>query len=443
MACCWQRGQGWCKTESIVHTDAEGKEYCLFHAPVGAKGKDKNTLSKKLTSLLFNVTTKKCDLSGIIIEDNLELENMKLPSINFFRAKFYGKINFFKTTFEASTTFEGAEFFEYISFFHASFKGEMNFTNATFHDRVIFNDASFYNLANYFETTFSKNASFIKTVFHKSADFTWAQFYGNADFLRASFKSYSDFYNSAFFKQCIFTEAEFADLVFFYNKLDEGNIFNDRTFFDKLRLKGNIIFDHVNLNKMTLLDTDLKKIDFITCNWVTEKKQKVLFDEKLLLVRDSKETQQAYLDRIERVESLYRQLKQKCKDEHDEREASNWHYREKEMKRKQGRLFGYNPFSLLVWYWLSSGYAERPIRAAIFLIGLFVVFALSLNLLTEFPDFDFKNQLLIISQYVTFEKEPLFKPELFWGHMHKLAAKIFIPLQAALMALAIRNRYRR
>lgn len=447
MACCWKKGQGWCKSENTIHTDDEGKEYCIFHAPVGVKEKDNKLLQMKFKSILDNPGAgDKCDISGIIIEDDLDFSNKTLPGINLFRAKFHGKVTFFKTTFESSTSFEGAEFYEYTTFYLATFKGKMNFTNANFYDRVTFDEASFHDFANLFEAIFSKNTSFTKTVFRKNVDFSLVKFHRDANFLYASFKGYSDFYNTIFSKQCIFTGAEFNDLGSFYNNLDGGFMFNNITLFDKLRLQGKIIFENINLTEISLLDTEVGKIEFINSQWPNTNemllfKRIASYDEIKL-----KQIINYFKDRdtIHKIETLYRNLKQKAKEGHYEHLASIWHYNEKEMQRLKGGFASrLSPHRLLIWYWLSSGYAERPIRAAIFLIALFVTFALSLNLLTEFPNFDFKNQLLIIAQYVAFEKEPLFKPELFGGHVHKIAARILIPLQATFLALAIRNRFRR
>lgn len=38
MPCCYKDGKGWCKDLETVYTDAEGKEYCVLHAPQGKKG---------------------------------------------------------------------------------------------------------------------------------------------------------------------------------------------------------------------------------------------------------------------------------------------------------------------------------------------------------------------------------------------------------------------
>ena len=144
-------------------------------------------------------------------------------------------------------------------------------------------------------------------------------------------------------------------------------------------------------------------------------------------------------------------LKQKYKEEHNEPEVSNWHYGEKEMFRK-GSLIG-RYLSLSNLYWFSSGYGERPLRAGIMLVWLIIAISILFGLtgikpvdgsniieikqLTDIWDIDY---LVATLQYATFETRPDFIPvNLFL----KIVAKLLIPLQTALFALAVRNRFRR
>ena len=220
---------------------------------------------------------------------------------------------------------------------------------------------------------------------------------------------------------------------------------------------------------VSFLDTDIRKMDFINCHWPTDKKwykrltgisgRRVLYDENTLSNRKYGEP-----EKIKKVELLYRRLKQKYKEEHDEQEVSNWHFGEKEMFRKGNWWRRYVPFgSITNIYWLSSGYGERPFRSIISLVflicGLSILQALtglvpssvepvhgieSINGICDIKDIE-KLEALIINtlQFVTFQREPMFRPNTLNGEFIKLLSRILIPLQAALFALAIRNRFRR
>ena len=75
--------------------------------------------------------------------------------------------------------------------------------------------------------------------------------------------------------------------------------------------------------------------------------------------------------------------------------------------------------------------------------GLFFFFALLLAMTKDGIGHGLGELLLSTLQFATFEKTPDIDPNYTWGKVVKLGAKLFIPLQAALMALAIRNRFRR
>src|SRR5208337_5174387 len=82
-----------------------------------------------------------------------------------------------------------------------------------------------------------------------------------------------------------------------------------------------------------------------------------------------------YEQNINKVENLYRQLKQKYKDEHNEPEVSKWHYREKAMFRRRNHWRRFLP-SIATLYCLCSGYGERPIRAGLALAALLLMISL-------------------------------------------------------------------
>ena len=71
-------------------------------------------------------------------------------------------------------------------------------------------------------------------------------------------------------------------------------------------------------------------MDFRNCEFPKKRGYDVLYDEIKLF--DKKKTGD-FKDELKKVETLYRQLKQKYKADHDEANASHWHYQEKEMQR--------------------------------------------------------------------------------------------------------------
>ncbi|HCL81135.1 MAG TPA: hypothetical protein DHW81_02555 [Nitrospiraceae bacterium] len=134
------------------------------------------------------------------------------------------------------------------------------------------------------------------------------------------------------------------------------------------------------------------------------------------------------------------------------------------MFRKGSRRIRFNPASLSNLYWLSSGYGERPVRAGnvllLLILTLSVLFgsaglepnpslngnpAYEINKIKSLSDMLSHLWGIILNtlQYATFEKVPDYVPKTIYGATLKFVVKILIPLQAALFALAIRNRFRR
>lgn len=254
--------------------------------------------------------------------------------------------------------------------------------------------------------------------------------------------------------------------------------------FKHLRIKEKILFEGSGLKKASFVDTDLRKIDFINCTWPKRFGRNLLYDEISLFAADRqpnprfkgrpseilkqewdgfKKDISCNKEATKKVEILYRMLKQKYKEEHNEYEVSDWHYGEKEMFRKGSYFRRFFPLSLSNLYWFSSGYGERPVRAGIVLIFLIIGVSILMTMSGLMPStgdsvysidrikgFDdildlskLKALILNTLQYATLQKEAIFKPESLSGAYLKLFAQILIPVQTALFALAIKNRFKR
>ena len=496
---------------------------------------------------------------------------------SFWEASFYGPADFNGVTFTKKVNFSDRGFNGETDFYAATFKGETDFTNCrfskkanfssgifhstalflktTFQDTAIFKDAVFKGTANFSNSEFQKNANFFQVTFNKlaffshaickdNADFTSSRFDGRSNFESALFNS-STFYADVVFGGAVsFSKAHFEGIAAFENaifqeKTDFSNVifkkmanfesatFNGPTFFfggtfkehatlKGLNIKSRLRFEKANLKFTSFLDTDVRMMDFVNCEWNKRYGRDFLYDElvhfydasqmklksmesvvlkegfevyiepiwvtfridKLIQRFDSswsdiwKHEWQGFLkdifafrrsEHINKVEMLYRYLKQKYKEEHNEQLTSNWHYGEKEMYRKSSLLRRYVPITFSNLYWATSGYGERPVRAGIILLLLIVAFSFFLALggllpligssvynlvaINDISDILKRDKLglLILNtlQYVTFQKEPFFEPASLIGGWLKLIAQILIPVQAAFFVFALRNRYRR
>jgi uncharacterized protein YjbI with pentapeptide repeats len=445
MTCCMSKKYNWCRDLQIAYSDNDGNDYCVFHAPKGTKGNISLQSFNELVFAYINESLRSgvaCDLSGTIFEGDISFtqysDGFHLPQIKFSSAIFNGKVNFLKVIFEGNAIFNRVHFCGFTYFTAAKFTGDTWFTSATFDNDLEFSKAEFIGKAYFNDSKFNGSTTFHSTIFNDEAEFSKVTFGGKTDFTFAEFREKADFSSSEFLEKGYFSDIQ---------------CFNGIRF-TKVSVKDEIKFDIVNLERISFLDTNIRNINFIDCRWPKKYGRNILFDE----------IESSSYDRT-KIATLYRQLKQKNKEEHNEPEVSNWHYGEKEMFRKSSSLRMLNPLSFSNLYWLTSGYGERPVRAGLFLI-IFILATSVLSALTglmpsnqvhylgidsikglaDIMDFR-KFTVLILNtfQYITFQKEPFFYPDStsILGAYIKLSAQILIPIQTALFIFALRNKFRR
>jgi uncharacterized protein YjbI with pentapeptide repeats len=417
-SCMKEKEYGWCKGERTSLAENRGF-YCIFHLPKGSPGKGGPSFTERVFAKIKDAKDRgeTCNLSGTVFNDmsfSMFNKDNALPEINFSHAVFSGEVDFRQVVFDGPVNFEWA--------------------------------------------TFEKDAYFNSTLFEKKADFSCTVFKAGAYFLYGQFTEKADFSEIAFEGEAIFVRKTFL------NGAD----------FTATDTRGRIVFDRVDLTRISLLDCDLRKVDFINCTFAKlGRNTRVLYDE--LVVRNkvsidkeeegeepggSESVLEKERDKIERVEILYRRLKQKYLDERDYGQASEWHFREKEMWKKRTGIREFVSFTLLRLYNISSGYGENPGRAFLFLIlmicattwflsicGMSTMGVQSNESQIKWPNYMdlYKFGQLLVSgfQYLTFQKDISLKPINVGGEFVKLLSQILIPLQAGLFGLAVRNRFRR
>lgn len=441
----------WCKNvhSNLLHEyGEEGREYCIFHAPKGQKKVRPDFFNSEIYRLITSAirNNRACELLGTIFEGDISFEkyhqNNPLPVIDFSNAEFHGNVSF-----------NGVMFDKLVSFNHTIFWGDVDFTVATFNEKALFNFTKFNEAE-----TYSHAMSMITKEHGKKTEKNDSKRKGMADFRGVEFDGRPSFLKAIFGGDATFYGAIFKD----------GAIFNDTNFikgsmFSNITLEKNIRFEHTNLTKVSFIDTDLRMVDFFDCIFPKKNANDVLYDEKVL--DENGKLSEALGAKINSVEILYRQLKQKYKEEHNQQEASKWHYREKEMQRRRTSRSECLPFLLLNLYYYSSGYGEDPKKALKFLIFLFIAVSLILGILGLCPvdsdnpsygikciriwwpfDMDFRKVGAIFIntlKYSLFQRDYYLKPSTQLGEFVRFLGQIFIPIQTALFVLALRNRFRR
>jgi uncharacterized protein YjbI with pentapeptide repeats len=467
--CCKAKKYGWCKDLRSLWASVDYKEYCVFHAPEADKGQTPENFNKlvheKIQEAIDN--NAECDLSGTIFPWHIDFSHFNkdnpFPQVYFNNVVFQKGANFDKATFSGDVSFDGSTFSWDARFFNTDFKKNASFTRATFTGRASFTEANFSETAFFYETTFRKTAHFYNTTFREVAHFYSTSFRENAIFIKANFKKvgYAHFSDAIFSKEANFINATFSGDVKFTKGIFNGDVYFRTTKFENslylgwCSIKTSMYFEGVDLSNVSFLDSNPLRMHFTNCTWPQRFGRNALSDE--VKPKDGKLP-------FDKVEYLYRRLKQKYKEEHNETEASNWHYGEKEMFRKKKWWRRYNPVSFSNLYWFSSGYGERPIRAGLVILLLFVAVTILMSLFGLDPKngmslygvepikgfssvFEPKKFWLLINntiQHALFVRDTYFIPQSLAGSIIlTLSTKLIMPIQTALFVLALRNKFRR
>ena len=357
-----------------LYADADEKPpLCILHSR--NPDKDKQLFS---TSLAEHRVEKPYNLRGICFP---EVANFSMATVfkrpDFSETTFYKEADFSGATFDKGADFSWAAFSKRADFSEATFDKGAKFIKTTFSEEAVFIEARFSKKkADFSAATFSKAAVFVWATFSKEADFFPATFSKEADFFAAMFSEEADFSSATFLGRTTFIgrhlKGEKADLIFsgIKNEVDFRNINLDP-------LQG-LIFRDADLRKCLFEQTDLRKAEFTGVSWPKPGNRFQVYDE----IRPLNENETRKWHHIER---FYRELKQNYEDRRDYERAGDFHYGEKEIRRKNPDT----PFllkRLLTLYWTVSGYGERYIRPLLWAFGLLVTSTFGYLILGIAPD---------------------------------------------------------
>jgi len=483
--CCKCKKHDWEATYPITFTDAEGKGYCEFHAPKEGKRLGKDEFNNLIFSTIENACSHgmlcaevpHCDLSGTVfpwpIDFSKHVNHPAFPGIELFEAEFNERC-----------TFAGVNFLGKASFEWTVFKRMADFTN------VCFNAG-----ADFFCTEFSRQALFINCLFVCHANFLSAEFFMFANFSKARFICTTSFETAIFHHHCSFEGTEFMLRVSFKQVKIEKPCTLEKTIFRNEADMQGIACLHTESNE----DIDPVKCKFILSRLDSQSLSCMIFDLdelQCLEIRNCKWPDRLGFDKyyagglhhLTECENLYRSLKCSSVSALDQPLVSRWHFREKLMQLK-GLLLPENCnalieavedtdlcnrtrarawwelFRALPWrlrrslpflYWTSSGFGERATRGAVCLIVLVLlppIFLTPLKLIETgwslTPDSQrIAEVLLEWVRCMPFAKldAPAPTPPTILSALRTMLSygfQLVISLQAALFALAVRNRFRR
>jgi uncharacterized protein YjbI with pentapeptide repeats len=399
----------------------------------------------------------KASFSRTVFSNNDEDES----AATFFSATFESTVDFSSAKFKTKIDFSSTKFLvgyassgdspptpSISSFSWATFYDETNFAGATFgnpeqrenFDSLLFSEATFEKLANFRGADFILSTHFSNVVFKKTADFRETRIKSFLSFEGASFEGF----------------AKFSGKDNRHNSWPKGSLHFTSVDIEK---SEKISFQGVELKPDSFINTDVRKFDFTDIKW---KPKNFAFDWSrvkgiLFWKEEAKKGRSGY----ERLEVVYRRLAANAEENARYREASDFRYTAFDIQRIT-RWYGRLPVTLLWWYKWTSRYGENWMWATIILAGILTAAAYlytkvdfyvcpldrpvaqssSAGLCTvrTLDRYEAGRQSLATATFQNVEHR---RPVTGAGETVVLLEKIFAPLQAALIALAIRRKFMR
>jgi pentapeptide repeat protein len=418
--------------------------YCVMHFPGTEKSDEFNfAFAAKLEDGDYDFRgvwfPDELKLSEHSFEKNAVFESATFKALaNFSRANFGLRADFTKAVFEEQAQFNSANYTARANFDDVAFKGNANFDRATFRARVGFNSARF-----------EKRASFKSATFHDRTNFGRASFRGGVNFRLSNFKNYVRFEGAK--AKDVFLDGSWLDLREI--KIDAPEL---------------VSFHTLRLRPYWFVEANPSKFDFIRVDWGDTTVGKEI--QGLRKFRSIRE-------RNHLLAIAFWYLAVNAEENHRYEEASNFRYMAMNARRESwregvtclARLFlslkrnrkirekrlaefklfcrsFWKDLSPLLWlYWAVSGYGEKVLRALVVLVGILVLFA-GLYAVTARDETTSRSRLwraFSDSARVMTLQKPDPPPPTTAVQVLVTIETILGPVQAALLALAIRRRFMR
>jgi uncharacterized protein YjbI with pentapeptide repeats len=417
-----------------------------------------------------------------------ELENANDDKAWDFRGFEFPRLDLPRKVFPRGVRFENAVFHQETDFSWAVFEGEVDFSQAKFRATPTFNEATFKATAKFHDTKFENGATFIGTVFEGRV-LLWDAYFEKQPtlFSYVTFKQGAKFANVTFASGVSFKRATFhEETTFFLERANQPQVqdavqyecFSDGCNFQGIKQKKDsiLVFDKVNLEKATFLDTDVKTISFRSVRWFSPKivphRRRALWDEF--------RTQTGERD-YDRIAENYSQLVLNYEGKRDFDAAEDFHVGEMEVRRKavaaaaKKRSWRKGSWWLnsYLLYRISNNYGTSYWQGLMILVVMLAIFSGAMLLagfraskesaagpsaIIEYnlwPDAnhhsvsarewlsDYKEAVLFSLSIITFQRERFYEPLAWESRLILFVGVLILTSQLAMTLLAVRRRFKR
>jgi|SRR5882724_1507016 len=469
-----------CAGESC-YGEHEGERYCVLHFPGEKKDSDfDKALQKKLNNKYFNFKrvwfpddisfqlfefTEEADFSYAVFSETVDFSGAKFPAgADFLDARFSAAADFSSAKFKGAY-FGYARFSAAVDFSYAEFSARANFGSARFSAAADFHEANFSAVADFHKADFGAEANFQQANFgaeayfpeanFSPANFSYATFSAYASFIAASFSAMANFSSASLSAKANFDEAVFADHLRFAGS-ESRVLFTLRSSlslrFARIEKPDHVAFHALTLRPHWFVNVDARNFDLSNVDWVWRTVNEEI--NRLCENKVSSPHNELFI--------ACRRLADNAEENHRYEEASRFRYMAMEARRLESWR-GFAPWRLSWWYWLASGYGERVWQAFFVLLGILLLSAL-LYTQVGFARWEPKvgnesdvivakrdelgaplrfSRALTYSLGVMILQKPEPRPATTAAQTVVLFETVLGPVQAALLALAIRRKFMR
>jgi uncharacterized protein YjbI with pentapeptide repeats len=390
------------------------------------------------------------------------------------------------------------------------FPYEILFEDEAFETWTSFRDCIFYDNVSFRNSNFKERADFSGIDFHKYAIFDFAIFKKSVHFTASIFRDFTSFIGTEFYERVSFHNVKATLLTFSGVKFVKGGKFSQLNLhganvrFIGCFFSGNTIFDHgwkglgdawrgeevsyafsgaeqiefimceidpsaplifrvADMSNVEFNDIRLSDVEFTDVIWPKISdffglKRLAVYNEIRALERIGSEKDKNKIKALKgyfiHLERNYRDIKNNYENDKDWIRAGDFHYSEKEMRRKNPNTNLILRFFLFL-YWVLSGYGERYLRPIFWTFFLLLISTVGYLIFGIAPDGcedhvlqlsqirDWFSATLYGLQVITLQKPIDFQPVSLSAKTIKVFQSIFGPILFGFFALALRQRMRR
>jgi uncharacterized protein YjbI with pentapeptide repeats len=435
------------------------------HAAFVAKADFSNTVFSAAASFGEATFGEKADFSKTVFSAPASFTEAKFSGIAYFRnAKFVAKADFGKSIFTADASFSEATFTAAATFSRAAFSEAANLRYATFSEAADFSKTTFVAGADFSEATFTAAADFSDASFGADAHFGKVTFSAVVDFGKARFNGDAYFRRTIFQARADFSRASFEESVSFFGETRERK--QDGISIPKRALgmapaldfqlaniekPARFAFHTVELRPHWFVNVDPREFVLTDVRWNWKELTIEGEIDALKKAKKEKEEKQNEAPEADGVDDFNPLLQKACRQlaEHAEKNNSyedasrfrSWAMNLARRDKWSGWAFWKTDW-LHILYGLVSGYGERVFQAFLCLLGIWLVFGL-LYTVGGFERPLGLTDALWHSFNVMALQKPEPKPVTTAARVLVGLETVFGPVQAALLALAIRRKFMR